>query len=75
MEEVAQREASYLNSSPDIIGQIRSGRLRWAGHVERMEEERNVYSVLVGKPEGKRPLGSLRRRCEDGIRIDLTDIV
>jgi hypothetical protein len=47
---------------------------RWAGHVARMEEERKVYKVLVGNPEGKRPLGRPRRRCEDGIRIDLKEI-
>jgi hypothetical protein len=48
-----------------------SRRMRWAGHVARMGEERKMYKVLVGKPEGKRPLGRPRRRCEDGIRIIL----
>ena len=43
----------------------------WAGHVARMGEERGVYWVLVGKPEGKRPLGRPRRRCVDNIRMDL----
>jgi hypothetical protein len=52
--------------SPNIIRVIKSRRLRWAGHVARMGEERSVYSVLVGKPEGKRPLGRPRRRLEDG---------
>jgi hypothetical protein len=47
-----------LYSSPDIIRQVKSRRMRWAGHVARMGEERKVYKVLVGKPEGKRPLGS-----------------
>jgi hypothetical protein len=48
--------------------------MRWAGHVALMGEERNVYKVLVGKPEGKRPLGRLRRRWKDGIRMDLKEI-
>jgi hypothetical protein len=48
--------------------------MRWAGHVARMGEERKVYEVLVGKPEGKRPLGRPRRRWEDGIRMDLREI-
>jgi hypothetical protein len=47
--------------------------MRWAGHVARMGEERKVYKVLVGKPEGKRPLGRPRRRWEDGIRMDLRE--
>jgi hypothetical protein len=48
--------------------------MRWAGHVARMGEERKVYKVLVGKPEGKSPLGRPRRRWEDGIRMDLREI-
>jgi hypothetical protein len=48
--------------------------MRWAGHVARVGEERKVYKVLVGKPEGKRPLGTPRRRWEDGIRTDLREI-
>jgi hypothetical protein len=63
-----------LYSSPDIIRQVKSRGLRWAGHVARMGEERKVYKVLVGKPEGKRPLGRPRRRWEDGIRMDLGEI-
>jgi hypothetical protein len=55
-------ELHNLHSSPDIIRQIKSRRMRWAGHVARMREERKVYKVLVGKPEGKRPLGRPRRR-------------
>jgi hypothetical protein len=55
-------ELHNLYSSPDIIRQIKSRRMRWAGHVARMGEERKLYKVLVGKPEGKRPLGRPRRR-------------
>jgi hypothetical protein len=54
---------------------MKSRRLRWAGYVARMGEERKVYKVLVGKPEGKRPLGRPRRRWEDEIRMDLREIV
>jgi hypothetical protein len=64
-------ELHNLYSSPDIIRQVKSRRLRWAGHVARMGEERKVYKVLVGKLEGKRPLGRPRRRWENGIRMDL----
>jgi hypothetical protein len=67
-------ELHNLYSSPDIIRQIKSRRMRWAGHVARMEEGRDVYRVLVGKPEGKRPLVRPRRRCEDGIKMDLGEI-
>jgi hypothetical protein len=48
--------------------------MRWAGHVACMEEGRGVYRVLVGKPEGKRPLGRPRRRWEDNIRMDLQEV-
>jgi hypothetical protein len=61
-------------SSPDIISQIKSRRMRWAGHVARMGKGRKVYRVLVGKPEGKKSLGSPRRRWENGIRMDLREI-
>jgi hypothetical protein len=67
-------ELLILNSSPDIIRQIKSRRMRWAEHMARMGEERKVYKVLVGKPEGRRPLGRPRRRWEDGIRMDLREI-
>jgi hypothetical protein len=67
-------ELHNLYSSPDIIGQVKSRRMRWAGHVARMGEERKLYKVLVGKPEGKRPLVRPRRRLEDGIRMDLREI-
>ena len=48
--------------------------MRWAGHVSRMEEERGVHKVLVGKPEGKRPLGRPRRRWQDNIKMDLQEV-
>jgi hypothetical protein len=55
-------ELHVLYSSANIIRQIKSRRMRWAGHVARMGEERNVYRVLMGKPERKRPLERPRRR-------------
>jgi hypothetical protein len=67
-------ELHILYSSSNIIRQIKSRRMRWAGHVARMGEERNVYRVLMGKPEGKRQIGRPRRRWEDGIRMDLREI-
>jgi hypothetical protein len=66
-------ELHNLYSSPDIIRQIKSRRMRWAGHMARMGKERKLYKVLVGKPEGKRPLGRPRRRWEDGIRMNLRE--
>jgi hypothetical protein len=62
-------ELHNLYSSPDITRQVKSRRMRWAGHVERMGEERKVYTVLVGKREEKRRLGRPWRRWEDGIRM------
>ena len=53
----------------------KSRRMRWAGHVTRMGEGRGVYRVLVGKPEGKRPLGRPRRRWEDNIKMGLKEVV
>jgi hypothetical protein len=67
-------ELHNFYSSPDIIRQVKSWWMGWVGHVARMGEERKVYKVLVGKPEGKRPLGRPRRRWEDGIRMDLREI-
>ena len=60
-----------LYCSPNIVRVIKSRRLRWAGHVALTGERRGVYRVLVGKPEGKRPLGIPRRRWEDNIKMDL----
>jgi len=67
-------ELNDLYCSPNIVRVIKSRRLRWAGHVARMGEERGVYRVLVGKPEGRRPLGIPRRRWVDNIRMDLQDV-
>ena len=53
---------------------IKSRRMRWAGHVARMDEERGLYRVLVGKPEGRKPLGRPRRRWADNIRTDLQEV-
>ena len=64
-------ELNGLYSSPNIVRVIKSRRMRWAGHVARMGEEREVYRVLVGKSEGKRPLERPRRRWVDNIRMDL----
>jgi hypothetical protein len=68
-------ELHNLYSSPDVITLIKLRRMGWAGHVARMGEGRNLYRVLVGKPEGKRPLGRPRRRWEDGIKCILRRLV
>jgi hypothetical protein len=67
-------ELHSLYSSPHIVRVIKSRRMRWAGHVARMGEGRGVYRVLVGRPEGKGPLGRPRRRWEDNIKLDLREI-
>jgi hypothetical protein len=67
-------ELNDLYSLPNIVWVVQSRRMRWAGHVARMGEERGVYRVLVGKPEGKRPLGRPRRRCEDNIKMDVQEV-
>jgi hypothetical protein len=64
-------ELNDLYSLPNIVRVVKSRRMRWAGHVARIVEDRVVYRVLVGKPEGKRPLGRPRRRWEDNIKMDL----
>jgi hypothetical protein len=61
-------------TSPNIVRVIKWGRMRWAGHVARMGEERGVYKVLVGKPEGRSPLGRPSRRSVDNIRMDLQEV-
>jgi hypothetical protein len=67
-------ELHILYSSPNINRQIKSRTMRWAGHVALMGEDRNVYRVLMEKPEEKRLLGRPRRRWEDGTRTDLREI-
>jgi hypothetical protein len=66
-------ELHSLYSSPNIVRVIKSRRMTWAGHVARMGEGRDVYRVLVGRFEGKRPLGRPRRRWEDNIKLDLKE--
>jgi len=67
-------ELKDLYSSPNFVRVIKSRRMRWAEHVARMGEERGVYRVLVGKPEGKRPLGRPRRTWVGNIRMDLQEV-
>ena len=67
-------ELNGLYFSPNIVQVIKSRRMRWAGHVARMGSERGAYRVLVGKPEGKRPLERSRRRWVDNIRMDLQEL-
>jgi hypothetical protein len=66
-------ELHSLYSSPNIVRVIKSRRLRWVGHVARMGRGK-VNRILVGRPEGKRPLGRPRRRWEDNIKLDLREI-
>jgi hypothetical protein len=63
-------EFQNLYSSPSIIRMTKSRRIRWAGHVAQIGEKRNAYIILVGKPEGKRPLGRSRRRWVGNIKMD-----
>jgi hypothetical protein len=67
-------ELRDLYSLPNIVRVVKSRIMRWAGHVARMGKGRGVHRVLVGKPEGKRPLGRPRRRWEDNIKIDLQEV-
>jgi hypothetical protein len=66
-------ELHNLYSSPNIIRVIKSRRMRWAGHVAHMGEGRGIYRVLVGRPEGKRPMERHRHRWEDNIKMDLRE--
>ena len=67
-------EQSDLYSSPNNVRVIKSRRMRWAGHVAHMGEERRAYGVLVWKPEGKRPLERPRHRWVDNIKMDLQEV-
>ena len=69
-----KEELRDLYSLPNIVPVVKSRRMRWAGHVARMGEGRVVHRVLVGTPEGKRPLGRTRRRWEDNIKMDLQEV-
>jgi hypothetical protein len=64
---------SFITYTPSIIRVTKSRRMRWAGHATRMGEKRNAYRILVGKPEGQRPLGRPRRRWVDNIKMDIRD--
>jgi hypothetical protein len=64
-------ELTVMYCSPNIFRVIRSRRMRWARHVPSIGERRGVYGVLVGKPEGRRPLGRPRSRWEDNIKMDI----
>jgi hypothetical protein len=68
-------ELHNLYPFPSIIRMIKSRRMRWATHVARMGAHRNAYRILVGKPEGKRPLGRQKHRWVDNIKINLREIV
>jgi hypothetical protein len=68
-------ELHGLYSSPSIVTVIKARRMKWAGHVALMGEVRGAYNILVGKPEGRRPLGRPRRRWEDNIKMGLGEIV
>ena len=67
-------ELNNLYSLPNIVRVVKSRRMRWAGHVAGMGQGRGVHRVLVGKPEGKRPLGRPRRKWEDNIKMDLQEV-
>jgi len=69
-----KEEFNDLYSSPNIVRVIKSRKMRWAGHVACMGERRGVYRILVGKPEGQRPLGRPRLRWEDNIKKDLQEV-
>jgi hypothetical protein len=72
--ELHNAELHGLYSSPIIVRMIKARRMRWAGHVARMGEVRGAYNILVGRPEGRRPLGRPRRRWEDSNKMDLREI-
>jgi len=71
---VHNEELNDLYSSSNIVRVIKSRRMRWAGHVARVGEERGVYRFLAGKPEGRRPLGRPRHRWVDNIKMVLQEV-
>jgi hypothetical protein len=74
VEKLHNEELNDLDSSPNIIRVIKSRRMRWAGLVAHMGEKRGAYTILVGRPEGSRPLGRPRRRWKDNIKLDLQEV-
>jgi hypothetical protein len=68
-------ELNDLHTSPNIIRVIKSRRMRWAGHVAHMGEGRRAYRILVGRPDGRRPLGRPRHRLKDNIKMDLQEVL
>jgi hypothetical protein len=71
--ELHNEELHGLYSSPSIIRVMKARRMRWAGHVARMGEVSGAYNILVGRPEGRRPLGRPRQRWEDNIKMDIRE--
>jgi hypothetical protein len=69
-----KEELHDLCFSPDVIWVMKLGRIRWAGHGTRVWKRRGVYRVLVGRPEGKRPLGRLGCRWEDNMKVDVQEV-
>jgi hypothetical protein len=67
-------ELHNLYTSPNIVKMIRSRKIKWSGHVARMGEIRNAYRILVGKPEGKKPIGKPSHRWENNIKLDRTEV-
>jgi hypothetical protein len=74
LRELHTEKFNDLYCSSNVVRVIKSRRMRWAGHVERMGARRSVYRVLVGKPEGKRPFGRPRRRWENNIKMEFQDV-
>jgi hypothetical protein len=73
-EKLHNEELHNLHSSESILRMIKSRKMRLVGHVEQMGEKRNAYRILVGKPNGNRTLGRLKRRCANNIKMDLREI-
>jgi hypothetical protein len=71
---VHNEELHNFYASPNVIRLIKSRKMRWMGHVACLGQMRNSYNILVGTPEGKRPLGRSRHRWEDNIRMDLMEV-